>query len=303
MRAIACISSLFALTSWSVLGLLVPLSAQSHPLESWNLINPQMPSETFRHVHHANGTWVVISEGGLMMTSLDAWHWNPISSSEEMAGINAIQEGGGTWVMVGQSGKILTSDNTLEWTARDSATSENLRDVSYENGLWVVIGGRGTILTSSDAIHWNSTQLDDNESFLGVAYGNGRWIVGDPPTPSTPPKTHIHGHNTRLISKDVCRMSHTMETRGWRLEGMGGSLDQKMAYSGFAAHGRVVVLVSDKSFGVMGFGWLPHSAGQGIFSCLPQTDLSGPDMTVCLVFMSPPWPLATGHGWQWEVAE
>ena len=54
----------------------------------------------------------------------------------------------GLWIVVGNGGTILTSPDLGTWTPRASRTFENQHQVALLAGKLVVIGNRGTILQS-----------------------------------------------------------------------------------------------------------------------------------------------------------
>ena len=136
-------------------------------------------SGTTEHLYdvvYGGGLWVVVGNGGTILTSTDGITWTSRSSGVSQ-NLRNVAYGGGMWVAVGFSGTILTSTNGITWTSRASGTTQNLWGDAHDGGLWVVVGNGGTILTSTDGITWTSRASGVSLNLNDVAHGGGMWVA------------------------------------------------------------------------------------------------------------------------------
>jgi len=136
-----------------------------------------------------------ILEGKIMTSS------NGIDWQEQAVGntyFRSILWGGGQYIIVGDSGNIYTSPNASinSWTPRPSSSTENLRDVIYNDSIYVVVGFKGAVLSSvsNPNISWNiETYLDSSSSNLRsitwdninsefIAVGSNKILSGTAPS-------------------------------------------------------------------------------------------------------------------------
>ncbi len=98
--------------------------------------------------------------------------------------LNGICYGNGQYVVVGNGGLILTSPDGANWTPRKSFTTNNLNAVCYGGspGQYVAVGNNSTVLTSRDGILWvpmysMNSRYATQKKLVGVAYGNNKFIA------------------------------------------------------------------------------------------------------------------------------
>ncbi|MCS5644074.1 MAG: hypothetical protein NZ807_12550, partial [Dehalococcoidia bacterium] len=105
--------------------------------------------------------------------------WFPDCSSVTYGGINGVTFGNGTFVVVANNGVLLTSSDGTSWERRSQyLTQNNLRGVTYGNGTFVAVGDNGARATSSDGTSWELNQENvTQETLYGVAYGNGTFVA------------------------------------------------------------------------------------------------------------------------------
>jgi hypothetical protein len=89
----------------------------------------------------------------------------------------AIVFSGNQYVVVREGGGIMTSPDGLSWTSRTSPTTENLLGLYWDGHQYLAGGGRGTILSSRDGIHWTSHDSGSRVNFYGFSYGGGRYVA------------------------------------------------------------------------------------------------------------------------------
>ena len=80
----------------------------------------------------------------------DHEHDSTANTTPDITTINFV---GGT-----ASGFILTSADGTNWTSRETAATNSIYDVIYENSKFVAVGLFGIILTSSEGTTWDSSQ-------------------------------------------------------------------------------------------------------------------------------------------------
>src|SRR5437867_10581947 len=84
---------------------------------------------------------------------LDHWHLRDARALTKIRFLN------GQFVGVGTNGTILTSPDGRVWTARQSGTTNGLRDVAWgaapipEGPVFVAVANAGTIVRSLDAVN------------------------------------------------------------------------------------------------------------------------------------------------------
>ncbi len=135
-------------------------------------------SNTLWGVAYGNSTFVIVGQGGTILTSSDGITWTSRSgTSSHLYGVSYTNS---TFMAVGESGTILTSSDGITWTLRTSGTSSLLRGVIYGNSTFVAVGDLGTILTSSDGTSWTSRTSGTSSNLRGITYGNSTFVtVGD----------------------------------------------------------------------------------------------------------------------------
>lgn len=151
-------------------------SSYADPLDNWYVRN-YSPGYDLNGVAYGNGTFVVVGDNGVILTSSDGANWTPVTSGTT-AFLTAVTYGNGRFVAVGNSGSILISSNGTSWSMETSGTTSPLNGITYGNGLFVAVGIGGSILTSPDGLLWASRQPGNpHGGFIGVAYGNGNFVA------------------------------------------------------------------------------------------------------------------------------
>jgi hypothetical protein len=151
-------------------------------------------------ITHANGLFVAVGSGGLILTSADGITWTERSSGTGNP-LNGIAFADGLFVAVGgftsipkwvtTAAVILTSSDGLTWTERNAPAPWQLNAVAHNGELFVAAGTAAldpwdryqphdNILTSSDGISWDVRPVQGGTGLTGIASGNGRFVaIGD----------------------------------------------------------------------------------------------------------------------------
>jgi hypothetical protein len=109
-----------------------------------------------------------------VQAGIDNWY---VRSNPSLYQLNKAAFGNGEYVVVGNGGTILTSTDGESWASAVSGTTSDLYDVLYTGNMFVAVGGMysgaGVILTSADGHSWNVSSLPAAGTISNVAYGNG----------------------------------------------------------------------------------------------------------------------------------
>lgn len=108
----------------------------------------------FRDVIYANGLYVVVREGGAIMTSPDGLTWTG-RTSPTTNDLRALLWDGHQFLAAGQNGTILASPDATTWTVRNSGSTVFFNSLSYSGSRYVAVGGYG-IRVSSDGVTWTA---------------------------------------------------------------------------------------------------------------------------------------------------
>ena len=130
----------------------------------WSAIDHSNVNSNSNRLNGASfwGSYKVVGDGGLVLTSPDAITWTA-QNSDTTQNLYAIASNGlSLKVAVGAGGTIIYSTNDgITWNkATNSGTSADLYAVNYGNGTWVAVGAGGTIVISGDGSNW----FDHSES-------------------------------------------------------------------------------------------------------------------------------------------
>jgi len=71
----------------------------------------------------------------------------------------------GLFVVVGEGGVILTSTNGQSWTRRSSGTTDFLYDVNFGNGKFIAISDTGTVVSSTNGVTWSSSSGGPQDAY------------------------------------------------------------------------------------------------------------------------------------------
>jgi RNA polymerase sigma factor (sigma-70 family) len=81
------------------------------------------------------------------------------------------------YVVVREGGSIMTSPDGIEWTKRDSPTTQSLLGIFWDGHQFLAGGDNGTILASSDGIHWVVRNSGEHISFYSFGYSGAQYVA------------------------------------------------------------------------------------------------------------------------------
>jgi hypothetical protein len=122
-------------------------------------------------VAYGDGRYVAVAHDGVVVRSLDAASWTPVSVPGA-GGLSGVAWGGGLFVAVGEQRRLLTSPDGAAWidrTASVPAAMSHLAEAVWTGSRFVVAGLTG-IMTSPDGVAWTRV---DARSYSSVAAGPG----------------------------------------------------------------------------------------------------------------------------------
>jgi hypothetical protein len=143
--------------------------------QTWTL-RTSGTTQSLQQVRHLNSNFVAVGDAGVLLTSPDGTTWTSRSSGTSSR-LNSAAYGAGLYVAVGTSGTIRTSPDLVTWTSRTSGVITALQDVTFADGVFVAVGDLGVVLTSTDGITWTSRSAPTSDNFTCVAYGAGLFVV------------------------------------------------------------------------------------------------------------------------------
>ncbi len=108
----------------------------------------------FRGVIHARGQYVVVREGGGIMTSPDGLAWTP-QVSPVTNNLLGVFWDGNQYLVGGDRGTLLSSPDGVTWTLRHTGSEIALSGFAYSGAKYVAVGNDG-ILISDDAVTWRN---------------------------------------------------------------------------------------------------------------------------------------------------
>jgi beta-lactamase regulating signal transducer with metallopeptidase domain len=120
---------------------------------------------------------VAVGIGGHISTRDNATGKWTIQTFPEVSDCRGIVYAGNQYVVVCQGGHIMTSPDGLKWTSRTSSTKENLLGVFWDGHQYLAGGDSGTILSSPDGIKWTSRKSGSDISFYSFAYSGARYVA------------------------------------------------------------------------------------------------------------------------------
>ena len=129
----------------------------------WSAIDHRNVNSNSNRLNGASfwGSYKVVGDGGLVLTSPDAITWTAQTSGTTQNLYAIASNGLNLNVAVGAGGTIIYSPDGITWNkATNSGTSADLYAVNYGNGTWVAVGAGGTIVISGDGSNW----FDHSES-------------------------------------------------------------------------------------------------------------------------------------------
>jgi hypothetical protein len=183
-----------------------PSEIKTNPLalSSYSSLSPNLPKirQGFRAITFGNGTFVIVGNGGGILTSHDGEHWAASTSGSSNI-LTGVVCGSSGFVAVGVKGTILTSADGSVWTQRNSGTDQTLFGVAYGNGTFVALGDNDTILTSGDGIAWSPIDIS-SDMMESIAFGNGIFMASSIYTgyPNLPEESRLQGSTQTMVSTD-----------------------------------------------------------------------------------------------------
>jgi photosystem II stability/assembly factor-like uncharacterized protein len=91
---------------------------------------------------------------GFILTSTNGADWTRREVPLDGNGLLSVSYGNNTYVVVGQGGRVLTSTDSVSWSDQMSGTDATLDRVVFGNGRFVATGLTPLLFYSSDASNW-----------------------------------------------------------------------------------------------------------------------------------------------------
>jgi hypothetical protein len=134
--------------------------------------NPR-PSQ-LRNVTFGNGIFVVVGDGGTILSSEDGENWRHRPSGTSAA-LTAVAWGDPGFVAVGDQGVVFSSTDGIVWTRQTSGTRQRFRNIAYGNGVYVATAVDSAPWISANGIAWKLTE--GLSGLSGIVFGNGSFII------------------------------------------------------------------------------------------------------------------------------
>jgi len=109
----------------------------------------------FRAIVYANHQYVVVREGGFIMTSPDGRKWTSRTSPTQRNLLGLFWDGH-QYLAGGDGGTILSSPDGITWTSRNSGSEISFCSFSYSGARYVAVGNDG-ICISADSVTWTAS--------------------------------------------------------------------------------------------------------------------------------------------------
>jgi hypothetical protein len=130
----------------------------------------------FRAIVYASHQYVVVREGGFIMTSPDGLTWTN-RESPTTRNLMGLFWDGHQYLAGGDGGTILSSPDGIEWATRDSGSGINFYAFACSGSRYVAVGNDG-IRISEDAIHWSPPdQAPDDVPFTSCAWTSKGFVA------------------------------------------------------------------------------------------------------------------------------
>jgi probable HAF family extracellular repeat protein len=149
--------------------------AFADPLDTWHTRTVPTQGVDLNGCAFGNGLFVVVGNGGTILTSPDGVSWTARSSGTTKH-LYGIAYGNGRFVAGGGSTKAYTSLDGETWNEHGLALF-TLKDISYGNGTFVAVGTSGDIYSSPDGETWTEQDSGTGRNLNGIAYGNGLFVA------------------------------------------------------------------------------------------------------------------------------
>lgn len=110
--------------------------------------------------------------------STDGITWSS-SASNFSSIFNSAVYGNGLYVVVGQGGKIITSPDLVNWTSQTSGTTNEILDIAFGNGTFFAVGVGGYNRSSTDAVTWTARSASISDTIYRTKYINNTFFTCD----------------------------------------------------------------------------------------------------------------------------
>jgi len=109
-----------------------------------------------------------------------SWHAHPYAASASY--LKSVIYAQGLWIAVGIGGVIVTSLDATNWAQQSAPVPYDLNDIAYGDGQFVVVGDRypspnATILLSADGNNWFNRSHPLGKNARAVTYQHGRFLI------------------------------------------------------------------------------------------------------------------------------
>jgi hypothetical protein len=113
------------------------------------------------------------------MSSPDGTNWASQVSGIVVDVLNAVAYGNGTFVVVGDSGILLSSPNGTNWTQESSPGfgANSINSVAFGNGRFVAVVNDGSIWSSADGTNWSAEFAGGGASLFGAGFYQGDQFI------------------------------------------------------------------------------------------------------------------------------
>lgn len=128
-----------------------------------------------------DGTFLLVGEGGVIITSEDGINWNRISTSPTTNPISCVDFGKGLFVagsFTGFGDRVFTSPDGLTWTSRATDAFYPVTGASVNDERFVVVTW-GEVLTSTEGSAWTKTTIQSSELpyFRAVCASDSKFVM------------------------------------------------------------------------------------------------------------------------------
>lgn len=127
-------------------------------------------------VTYAEGLWVAVGWGGLILTSQDGQTWKE-QASWTWKGLFGVTYGRGTWVVVGEQGTVLASKDGQAWQRGQLEGKPFLTDVAWNGTHFVATGWGSSLYTSLDGFLWYPVHPGTGQNLFDLTYGQGGFVA------------------------------------------------------------------------------------------------------------------------------
>ena len=145
---------------------------------SWTTVNLG-PSRTPRSITQFGGSFVIVGDSGLVLTSTDGSIWDDHSLGQAWGALERVRwsDQAGKFIAVGAA--IISSANGTDWTQHTFTSPKLFRDIGWTTltvggitySLYCAVGDAGTICTSEDAVNWTPQDAGVTNDLYGIARG------------------------------------------------------------------------------------------------------------------------------------